>query len=1231
MPQATITGTITPASGTGGVAPTVIAEPPGNTDPNLIFQVAPNGNGSFSLSNLPAGTYNVTISLNGFVTDVISNVNVSAGATHSLGAINLASTGSVSGTVTSSDPNLPVNGAAIGAYQNGTLVASASANASGAYSITGLAAGSYVIEPIGYSFFSNAPQVTISAGQAAGAVAVHLQPGGVISGTVTNLSNGLPLTNLAVYATNSSGTVVVAYTDATGAYSFQHLALGTYKVASAFEASSQAINATITTLDPTPVSANFQPAVAQSISGQLFLGDGSTPAANGEVALLQNGQVVATSSTDATGRYNFLLQQPGTFDLQASAGNATYLPVTNVSVSAGQSVTKNFSAGAGAIHLTVTDSTESVAGASVDVFQVSTNLEVGYAVLTDNGQFSLSNLVDGDYRIVIGVDNDGFARGAVTTITVSGGATVTTAVPLLTQAIVNGSITDANTGQPISNAYVGAYSTTDPSVVFYTPVEASGLYLLANVPFGSYDLVAFANGYASSIQHNVTINGGSDNFNFALSTSGSTALIGQVVDQNGSPLPGSSVSVLNASSEIIGFGTTDANGRFNITSATGPNLVLRITTPPGLTIQVAETGPDPDEVVDTGQLNLFSSNNGEDNFLNNALGAIGGLFQNISSGIQSIANPANPLQPLITELETFNAVKFTKLTEPTGICPDAKTNLKILNAAIDKANDAADKVTNSQHLAIVSAERFFLSYQREFVTNLTTALQSAAALLSLSPQVISALKDAPLIGPAVPGQLIFQLISTLEGACQGMAGLVSTFLNTRDQFGKATVESNVEAIISGGVNGIVGPINDLNGLVSGLVGFVQAALEKSGANPAFGVLSQFSGLATTLLNGLGALQFDGTSAAATALQSKLTKFIQDRGAYDDAVDKVFAAAAAYDRSSSNSSGGCGNHGQGGGATSSLGPHPSHASSTSLSGHDPNDLFGPVGFGAPNFILPSQPLGYRIDFENDPGASASTAVVTITETLDANLDLSTFQLGAIGFGGITLNVPAGLTSYSTIVDDTAATGLDVRVEASLNVQTRVVTWTFTSIDPATGQPPANPLAGFLPPDVTAPEGLGFVTYTANAKADLPTGTTISALASVVFDANAPIDTAVFTNTLDAAPPTTAITALPANEAPDFTLRWSAVDDIGGSGIATYNVFVSTNGGAFQPFLLGTTQTAAAFSGVIGNTYGFYVTAEDNVGNEQLPPPSAEAVTTIVAPQTFTVTAEEECYFHGCRWR
>jgi hypothetical protein len=238
-------------------------------------------------------------------------------------------------------------------------------------------------------------------------------------------------------------------------------------------------------------------------------------------------------------------------------------------------------------------------------------------------------------------------------------------------------------------------------------------------------------------------------------------------------------------------------------------------------------------------------------------------------------------------------------------------------------------------------------------------------------------------------------------------------------------------------------------------------------------------------------------------------------------------------------------------------------------------------------------------------------VIVTEQLDPNLDWTTFQVGDFTISGQTYAVTDNHGSYSTRLDLTKTLGIYLDVTAGINLTTGLATWTFTSIDPATGDLPSNIFTGFLPPDKNPPQGEAFVTYTVRPRASDTTGTTINARATVVFDTNAPINTNSVTNTIDAGPPTSRVKPLPPFTTPSFTVRWSGADDPGGSGIASYDVFVSDNGRPFTPFLTGTTQTSAVFTGKAGHTYGFYSVATDNVGNRQATPAAAQATVRVAS--------------------
>jgi hypothetical protein len=278
--------------------------------------------------------------------------------------------------------------------------------------------------------------------------------------------------------------------------------------------------------------------------------------------------------------------------------------------------------------------------------------------------------------------------------------------------------------------------------------------------------------------------------------------------------------------------------------------------------------------------------------------------------------------------------------------------------------------------------------------------------------------------------------------------------------------------------------------------------------------------------------------------------------------------------------------------------------------DPNDLFGPSGYGAAAFLASGGALPHTIEFSNEKSAQVPADNVVISEQLTPNLNWSTFQLGTIGFGSYVVNLPPGLTSYSTRVNAVATLGVYVDIDANLNLSTGLLTVTFTSLDPTTLDTPANPLVGFLPPDSDPPNGEGYINYTIQPKAGIATGTTLDAQASIVFDTNAAIATPQIVNTIDAGPPTSAVTALPSTTtSTSFTVSWSGSDGAG-PGIADFNVYVSDDGGAYTLWQSDTTATSATFTGLVGQTYSFYSVATDHLGLVQPAASAARATTTVI---------------------
>lgn len=286
-------------------------------------------------------------------------------------------------------------------------------------------------------------------------------------------------------------------------------------------------------------------------------------------------------------------------------------------------------------------------------------------------------------------------------------------------------------------------------------------------------------------------------------------------------------------------------------------------------------------------------------------------------------------------------------------------------------------------------------------------------------------------------------------------------------------------------------------------------------------------------------------------------------------------------------------------------------STVVGSFDPNDKLGPVGFGPSAFVSGQQPLAYVVRFENKSDASAPARQVVVTDTFDAGLDLSTLQLTEIAFANRIIPIPSGLNAYAaqvpmTVTNGASTNNIVVNVQAALNATNRTLTLTLSALDPNTGWFPEDPLVGLLYPDDDTGRGIGSISYLIKPVVGLPTGTRIENRARIVFDYNDPIDTPQVANTLDSDLPLSSVATLPATVTnSSFVVSWSGADV--GSGLASYDVYVSTNSTSWTPWLQNTDSTSAVFQGQDNRTYHFYSIARDNVGNFEAAPVAADATT------------------------
>ncbi len=294
----------------------------------------------------------------------------------------------------------------------------------------------------------------------------------------------------------------------------------------------------------------------------------------------------------------------------------------------------------------------------------------------------------------------------------------------------------------------------------------------------------------------------------------------------------------------------------------------------------------------------------------------------------------------------------------------------------------------------------------------------------------------------------------------------------------------------------------------------------------------------------------------------------------------------------------------------------------VSSFDPNEMVGPHGYTAQRFTHNQGSYDYSIFFENKSSASAAAQEVIILDTLDKKVfDLSSFTFGSFSYGA-TVTHPLSTISHFTINIDSVRNKAEMlRVNASIDTATGIVRWQFITLNPATMDYPEDPDAGFLPPNVNAPEGEGCVRFSVKLKSNLPENVAIVNRAKIIFDLNQPIYTNTYSNALDLSAPQSQLTEVRTTATPYlYRFHVSAQDAL--SGVRYVTLYGSRNDSAYIPLML-SAQTTFLYQCEPGVQYKFFSIASDSVGNEEAMKTKAEQSSqTVDVPEEFSASRIDE---------
>jgi|GEM_PF-4917638 len=270
---------------------------------------------------------------------------------------------------------------------------------------------------------------------------------------------------------------------------------------------------------------------------------------------LTGGETVTVNTTGET------VSNPGT------AGSYS----ASITLSDGSSVasaSSSFQITSGTLSGTVTNATDGTTLGSASVTVLEGQNVVGSATTAADGTYSLT-LGPGTYDVSVSRSHfeGGFASGA----TVTDGGTTTQDVGLAPTGTLDGTVTEASSGDAISGASV-QLTRTNSQGQYTTTTGASGGYS-KTVATGTYDVQVSASGYATQTKQVSVGPNGTATTALALQQAGT--IQGTVTADDGSQLSGMSVMAWDQSSgSPVGTTQTGPSGGYSLSVAGGTYDVI---------------------------------------------------------------------------------------------------------------------------------------------------------------------------------------------------------------------------------------------------------------------------------------------------------------------------------------------------------------------------------------------------------------------------------------------------------------------------------------------------------------------------------------------------------------------------------------------------------------------------------------------------------------------------------
>jgi len=429
--------------------------------------------------------------------------------------------GAIAGQVSASGTGASIPGAAIEVRSGDALMSSATTDASGVYSASGLAPGSYAVTARLAGYVSQTRAAVVSEGQTT-YVNFYLDRSGRITGQVCEKGTGAGVEGAIINAYLGGQLKGSAATGADGIYAMEALPDGQYVVTARKQGYVAQTKVNVAVAAGQVAYVNFNLQVSGKLKGQALDKVSGTPIVGATIAARTGGVVWATGVTTAPyGIYEIGTDLPaGTYSLLASKAGYVDQGKIGIVVNAGGTTYVNFSLGKICLSGQVRQmgTITALKGATVGAYLGSATTPSATATTDVNGIYQIGGLTTGAYTVI--ASKSGYVKQTKPGISVTAGGMTYVNFALAVSGKLMGQVWDKMTSAPIIGATVSARSGGVVQATG-TTVGPYGIYQISSdLPAGTYTMLCTKSGYNDFGRLGIVVTAGATTYvNFPMSSS----------------------------------------------------------------------------------------------------------------------------------------------------------------------------------------------------------------------------------------------------------------------------------------------------------------------------------------------------------------------------------------------------------------------------------------------------------------------------------------------------------------------------------------------------------------------------------------------------------------------------------------------------------------------------------------------------------------------------------------